>query len=76
MSHGSSLAQSVALEGCALSAGAALACAFSSSDEYEAALIAKRRAEGRYGPRAQWRRTIAGAAAIAVALAVVIAFVV
>ena len=33
------------------SAGRALACAFSSSDEYEAAVIAERRAEGRYGSR-------------------------
>jgi hypothetical protein len=39
------------LEAFAESAGRALACAFSSSDEYEAAIIAERRAEGRYG----WR---------------------
>ena len=40
-----------ALEAFADSAGRALACAFSSSDEYEAAVIAERRAEGRYGSR-------------------------
>ena len=40
-----------ALEAFAESAGRALACAFSSSDEYEAAVIAERRAEGRYGSR-------------------------
>jgi hypothetical protein len=39
------------LEAFAQSAGQALACAFSSSDEYEAAVIAERRAEGRYGSR-------------------------
>jgi hypothetical protein len=39
------------LEASAESAGRALACGFSSSDEYEAAVIAERRAEGRYGSR-------------------------
>ena len=39
------------LEAFAQSAGQALACTFSSSDEYEAAVIAERRAEGRYGSR-------------------------
>jgi len=39
------------LDAFAQSAGQALACAFSSSDEYEAAVIAERRAEGRYGSR-------------------------
>jgi hypothetical protein len=39
------------LEAFAESAGRALACAFSSSDEYEAAVIAERRAEGRYASR-------------------------
>jgi hypothetical protein len=39
------------LEAFAQSAGRALACAFSSSDEYEAAVIEERRAEGRYGSR-------------------------
>jgi hypothetical protein len=39
------------LDAFAQSAGRALACAFSSSDEYEAAVIAERRAEGRYGSR-------------------------
>jgi hypothetical protein len=63
-------AQWVALEGCAQSAGHALACAFSSSDEYEAALIAERRAEGRYGSRALWKRYAAVYVAIASGLAV------
>jgi len=38
----------VSVEEFADCAGRALACMFSSSDEYEAALIAQRRAEGRY----------------------------
>ena len=37
----------------AASAGLALACAYSSSDEYEAEIIAARRAAGAYGPRRQ-----------------------
>jgi hypothetical protein len=44
------------LENFAESAGRALACAFSSSDEFEAALIAERRAEGRYGATGYGRR--------------------
>jgi len=39
------------LKALAESAGRALACGFSSSDEYEAAVIAERRAQGRYGSR-------------------------
>lgn len=38
-----------ALEAAAISARAGFACIFSNSDEYEQALIAARRAEGRYG---------------------------
>ncbi|RTL50356.1 MAG: hypothetical protein EKK40_13575 [Bradyrhizobiaceae bacterium] len=41
-----------ALEAAAASARSGFACIFSTSDEYERALIAHRRAEGRYdGPR-------------------------
>ena len=39
-----------ALQACA---GLALACAYSSSDEYEAELIRARRSAGAYGPRRQ-----------------------
>ena len=46
-----SRAASEPLEVFAERAGRALACAFSSSEEFEAAVIAERRAEGRYGPR-------------------------
>ena len=64
--------QSLALEGCADSAGQALACMFSSSDEFEAALIAERRAEGRYGPRKYRKQTLIACAATAAAIAVAI----
>jgi hypothetical protein len=42
----------VALEACA---GLALACAYSSSDEYEAELIQERRKAGAYGSRHHWQ---------------------
>lgn len=47
------------LEACVQSARQALACPFSSSDEYEAALIAERRAAGAYGHSRHYQR-IAG----------------
>jgi hypothetical protein len=59
-----------ALEACAEGAGCALACAYSSSAEFDAALIAARRAAGVYGPR-RHRRRMAIAAGIAAGLAVV-----
>jgi hypothetical protein len=39
------------LEAAAASARGGFACMFSTSDEYETALIAERRAQGRYGRR-------------------------
>ena len=39
----------MALEAAAMSARGGFACLFSSSDEYETALISERRAQGRYG---------------------------
>jgi len=56
------------LEAFAQSAGQALACAFSSSDEYEAAVIAERRAEGRYGSRRPPLALICGVSAAILAL--------
>jgi hypothetical protein len=45
----------VALETAAASARSGFACAFSTSDEYETALIVERRAQGRYDrPRTNW----------------------
>lgn len=45
----------IALEAEAVSARGGFGCLFSSSDEYEAALITERRAQGRYAPkRSRW----------------------
>jgi hypothetical protein len=45
----------IALESAAASARGGFACMFSSSDEYETALITERRAQGRYDrPRTNW----------------------
>jgi hypothetical protein len=46
--------QILVLEDCAARAGAAMACVFSSSAEFDAALIAERRAAGVYGSRRRW----------------------
>lgn len=65
-----------ALEAYAERAGLALACAFSSSAEFDAALIAERRAAGVYGPRRhrkQMLATLAGLAAGFVTLVLLIA---
>ena len=51
-------------------AGAALACAFSSSDEFEAAVIRSRRRAGAYGRKRLWRPMLYATAAVgAVAIA-------
>ncbi len=42
------------LDDAAQTARSGFACLFSTSDEYEAALIAERRAEGRYGASKFW----------------------
>ena len=48
-------AELLSLEAEASSAGSGFACVFSTSDEYERALIAQRRKEGRYGrPLGPW----------------------
>ena len=45
----------MSLEAAAASARGGFACMFSTSDEYETALISERRAQGRYGaPRSHW----------------------
>jgi hypothetical protein len=45
----------MSLEADAMSARGGFACVFSSSDEYETALISERRAQGRYDqPRSRW----------------------
>jgi hypothetical protein len=60
-----------ALEAHALRAGAALACAYSNSAEFDAALIAERRAAGVYGPRRHRRRIWATAAGLVGFVAVI-----
>jgi len=62
----------LALEAYAQRAGAALACAYSSSAEYDAALIAERRAAGVYGPKRHRKQMLISAAGLAAGLAVII----
>ena len=52
-------------------AGAALACAYSTSAEYDAALIAERRAAGIYGPKRRRKQMLVTAAGIAAGLTVI-----
>jgi hypothetical protein len=61
----------LALEAYAARAGAALACAYSSSAEFDAALIAERRAAGVYGPRRHRKQLLVTAAGLAAGLAVI-----
>jgi len=64
------------LEAYAARAGAALACAYSSSAEYDAAVIAERRAAGIYGPKRRRKQMLVTAAGIAAGLAVIVFFIV
>ena len=48
----------VALRAAAERAGTALACLFSSSDEFEAAVVKVRREQGAYGPRRRHRSLV------------------
>jgi hypothetical protein len=55
MRRPSSQAALMSLEAAAVSARGGFACLFSSSDEYETALITERRAQGRYAtPHSRW----------------------
>jgi hypothetical protein len=63
-------AQSVlmSLEAAAASARGGFACMFSTSDEYESALITERRAQGRYDqPRSRWPLVIYAGCALMMA---------
>jgi hypothetical protein len=62
-------AEMLALE--AERAGLALACLFSSSAEFDAALIAERRAAGLYGPKRHRRQMLITATAIAAGLSII-----
>jgi hypothetical protein len=66
----------ITLEAYAERAGAALACAFSNSAEFDAALIAARRAAGVYGPRRHRKQMLVTAAGVAAGLAVIAFFIV
>lgn len=68
---GRGAADTVTLEAYAERAGAALACAFSNSAEFDAALISARRAAGVYGPKRHRRQLLATVAGIAAGLAVI-----
>ncbi len=63
----------MSLEAYAEQAGLALGCAYSSSAEFDAALIAERRAAGVYGPKRQRRQMLVASAGVAAGLAVIIA---
>ncbi len=59
----------------AAQAGAAMACVYSSSAEFDAALIAERRAAGVYGPRRYRREKLATVAGLVAGLAVIALFI-
>ena len=55
ISHQNARAALMSLEAAAVAARGGFACMFSTSDEYENALITERRAQGRYAPqRSRW----------------------
>lgn len=60
--------ETMSLEQIAERAGAAWACTFSSSAEYDAAIIAERRAAGVYGPLRQRRQIFLTATGVAAGL--------
>jgi hypothetical protein len=58
----------MSLEAAAASARGGFACMFSTSDEYETALISERRAQGRYGaPRSRWPLAMFASCALVIA---------
>ena len=61
------------LEAAAISARGGFACMYSTSDEYEHALISERRAQGRYAaPRRHWPAVLFVACTMAVAAVVLL----
>jgi hypothetical protein len=63
----------ISLEAAAASARAGFACMFSTSDEFETALITERRAQGRYAPqRSRWPLVMFAGCALIVAGTVVL----
>jgi hypothetical protein len=61
------------LEEIAVSVRDDFACMFSTADEYQAALIDKRRAEGRYDPPSHWPMIAFWGCSLAVACLVLLA---
>jgi hypothetical protein len=58
----------MSLEAAAVSARGGFACMFSTSDEYESALITERRAQGRYDqPRNRWPLVVFAGCAVVMA---------
>jgi hypothetical protein len=71
--HPSSHAALMSLEAAAASARGGFACLFSSSDEYETALISERRAQGRYAsPHSRWPLAMFVGCSLMVAVAVLL----
>jgi len=63
----------ISLEAAAASARGVFACVFSTSEEYETALITERRAQGRYGSsRSNWPKVIFAGCLLMVVGAVVL----
>jgi hypothetical protein len=75
-SFASQHAELMTLEAYAARAGAALACAYSSSAEFDAALIAERRAAGIYGPKRRRKQMLITFAGVAAGLAVIAFFII
>lgn len=73
LSHATANEAALSLEAHARHAGSAWGCQYSSSAEYDAALIAERRAAGLYGPKRQRRQMLTAVAGIAAGLAVIVA---
>jgi hypothetical protein len=71
-SHRPPVSEALTLEANAQRAGLALACAFSSGAEFDAALIAERRAAGVYGPRRHLKQKLAMLAGVVAGLAVIV----
>ncbi len=68
--------ESHSLEAYAEQAGAALACAYSNSAEFDAALIAARRAAGIYGPKRHRRHMLVTAVGVAAGLVIIVLLIV
>ena len=71
--HQNARAALMSLEAAAVAARGGFACMFSTSDEYESALIRERRAQGRYAPRrSRWPLLMLAGCALVVAVTVLL----